>query len=70
MAALVAKNLKNVIMKKLFFAFALVALAVSLLSCNVTRVVTTTSQYCQKGDTTITIQTKTIESYDATRKTL
>ena len=37
-------------------------------SCNVTRTVTTSSQYHQKGDTTIVIQTKTIESYDATKK--
>ena len=37
-------------------------------SCNVTRTVTTSSQYHQKGDTTILIQTKTIESYDASKK--
>lgn len=36
-------------------------------SCNVTRVVTTRSEYQQKGDTTITIQTKTTESYDASK---
>lgn len=38
-------------------------------SCNVTRTITTSSQYYQKGDTTTVIQTKTIESYDATKKT-
>ena len=37
-------------------------------SCNVTRTVTTQSQYWQKGDTNVVIQTKTIESYDATKK--
>lgn len=37
-------------------------------SCNVTRCVTTKSEYWQKGDTSITIQTKTIETYDATKK--
>lgn len=37
-------------------------------SCNVTRTITTSSQYHQKGDTTIVIQTKTIETYDATKK--
>lgn len=50
------------------------ALAISLglgycfTSCNVTRTVTTQSQYFQKGDTTCTIVTKTVESYDATKK--
>ena len=49
---------------------ALTALGVSLglTSCNVTRVVTTQSSYFQRGDTTVTIQTKTIETYDATKK--
>lgn len=39
-----------------------------LTSCNVTRQVTTQSQYFQRGDTTCTIQTKTIETYDASKK--
>lgn len=37
-------------------------------SCNVTRSVTTESQYFQRGDTTCTIVTKTIETYDASKK--
>ena len=37
-------------------------------SCNVTRTITTQSQYYQKGDTTCTIVTKTIETYDASKK--
>ena len=37
-------------------------------SCNVTRTVTTKSEYWQKGDTSVIIQTKTIESYDASKK--
>ena len=40
----------------------------AMTSCNVTRVVTTESQYWQKGDTSVVIQTRTIESYDASRK--
>jgi len=40
----------------------------ALCSCNVTRVITNESQYLQKGDTSIVIQTKTIESYDASKK--
>ena len=39
-----------------------------LQSCNVTRTITTQSQYLQRGDTSITIQTKTIEVYDASKK--
>ena len=49
--------------------FLIIALVgVALMSCNVTRTVTTQSQYYQRGDTTCTIVTKTIESYDGTRK--
>ncbi|MBO7546334.1 MAG: hypothetical protein J6T19_06500 [Paludibacteraceae bacterium] len=42
----------------------IVALALLLSSCNVTRTVTTTAQTIQRGDTTTVIMTKTIESYD------
>ena len=42
--------------------------AVTLSSCNVTRTVTTKSEYRQQGDTSVFIQTKTIESYDASKK--
>ena len=41
----------------------------AMVSCNVTRVVETKSEYFTKGDTTCTIVTKTVESYDATKKT-
>ena len=40
----------------------------ALTSCNVTRTITTESQYYQKGDTSVVIQTKTIETYDASKK--
>ena len=46
----------------------LVAMAIGLNSCNVTRTITTQSQYYQRGDTTCTIVTKTIETYDASKK--
>ncbi len=45
-----------------------VAIALGLQSCNVTRTVTTRSETWQKGDTSVVIQTKTIESYDATKR--
>ena len=39
--------------------------AYGLTSCNVTRAVTTESIYTHKGDTTTTITTRTIETYNA-----
>ena len=45
-----------------------VAIALGLSSCNVTRTVTTKSEYWQKADTSVVIQTKTIETYDASKK--
>ena len=44
------------------------AIALGLQSCNVTRTVTTRSEAWQKGDTSVVIQTKTVETYDASRK--
>ena len=57
-------------MKKLVLLAGVVAIAAACMtSCNVTRVVTTESQYYTRGDTTCTIVTKTVESYDASKKT-
>ena len=42
--------------------------AMTMTCCNVVRTITNESQYFQKGDTSIVIQTKTIESYDASKK--
>ena len=36
-----------------------------LQSCNVTRTITNQSEYYQRGDTSVVIQTRTVESYDA-----
>ena len=56
-------------MKKLVLLTVLAAgLTIALTGCNVTRTVTTSSSYVQRGDTTVMIQSKTIESYDATKK--
>ena len=43
-------------------------LMTTLTGCNVTRTVTTSSQYVHRGDTTVLIQSKTIESYDASKR--
>jgi hypothetical protein len=48
----------------------LAAVAAIAAACNVTRVITNESQYLQKGDTSIVIQTKTVETYDASKKML
>ncbi len=47
-----------------------VAIALGLSSCNVIRTITTRSEAWQKGDTSVIIQTKTVESYDASKKGL
>ncbi|MBQ3999309.1 MAG: hypothetical protein II644_08250 [Paludibacteraceae bacterium] len=44
------------------------AIAFGLSSCNVTRTITTKSEYKQWGDTSVVIQTRTIESYDGSKK--
>lgn len=51
---------------RLLFAIPIVlALIGSLSACNVTRRTVVESSYYQKGDTTCTITTKTVETYDA-----
>ena len=51
--------------KGVFLAvLSLIAAACILNSCNVTRTVTTTAQHYVSGDTTTTIITRTVESYD------
>lgn len=44
--------------------------SIGLTSCNVTRVITNESSYLQRGDTSVVINTKTIETYDASKKGL
>ena len=60
------KCIKQILLT-LFTALA-IGLSVLLTSCNVTRTVTTRSEAWQKGDTSVVIQTKTVESYDGSRK--
>ncbi len=59
-------------MKKIMLIVAVAAgaalLTTTLTGCNVTRTVTTSSSYVQRGDTTVVIQSKTIESYDASKR--
>lgn len=53
-------------MKKILLM--LVVISTCLCSCNVTRVMTNESQYFQRGDTAVVIQTKTTETYNAEKK--
>ena len=43
-------------------------IAAAMTSCNVTRTITNESRYWQRGDTRVVITTKTIETYDASKK--
>ena len=58
----------KIIISVLIAALTALGAAFGLSSCNVTRTVTTKSEYWQKADTSVVIQTKTIETYDASRK--
>lgn len=62
--------MEHIIYKVLAYgaALALFALACILSSCNVTRVVTNESKYTTRGDTAVVIITKTVETYDASKR--
>ena len=62
------KQIIRIVISVLIAALTAVGTAFGLTSCNVTRTVTTKSEYRQQGDTSVFIQTRTVESYDATRK--
>ena len=62
------KEIAKVIISVLIAALTALAAGLGLTSCNVTRTVTTQSQYYQRGDTSVVIQTRTVESYDASKK--
>lgn len=60
--------MKNKISLYVIAVSLVITCAISLASCNVTRTVTTTSSAFQRGDTAVSIVTKTVESYDATKR--
>lgn len=49
-------------------AVSVIAAIFGLQSCSATRVITNESSYLQRGDTSVVIQTRTIERYDASKK--
>ena len=58
----------KIVLSVLIAALTALGAAFGLSSCNVTRTITTKSEFWQKADTCVVIQTKTIESYDGTKK--
>ena len=61
------KEILKLVISVLIAALTALAAGLGLSSCNVTRTVTTHSEAWQKGDTSVVIQTKTVESYDGSR---
>lgn len=59
------QQILKIIVSMLIAALTALGTAIGLSSCNVVRTVTNRSEYYQRGDTSIVIQTKTTESYDA-----
>ena len=59
------KQIIKIIISVLIAALTALGAAFGLTSCNVVRTITNKSEFYQRGDTSIMIQTKTTESYDA-----
>ena len=62
------RKLLKIIISVAIAALSALAAALGLQSCNVVRTITNQSEFYQRGDTSVMIQTKTIESYDASKK--
>ena len=62
------KTIWKAVLGAIIAALTAVSVALGLQSCNVTRTITNESQYYQRGDTSVVIQTKTIETYDASKR--
>ena len=46
----------------------IIGVGIAVSACNVTRVITNESKFTTRGDTTVVITTKTVETYDASKK--
>ena len=62
------KQIIKIIVTVAIAALSALAGVLGLQSCTAVRTITNRSEYYQRGDTSVMIQTKTVESYDASRK--
>ena len=62
------KEITKIVISVLIAALTALTAGLGLSSCNVTKTITTKSEYWQKADTSVIIQTKTIESYNAEKR--
>lgn len=62
------KQIIKIVISVLIAALTALGAAMGLTSCNVVRTITNKSEFYQRGDTSVMIQTKTTESYDASKK--
>ena len=62
------RQIIKIIVSVLIAALTALGAALGLNSCNVVRTVTNKSEFYQRGDTSVIIQTKTTESYDAKKQ--
>ena len=62
------RKIIKIVISVLIAALTALGAAMGLTSCNVVRTITNRSEFYQRGDTSVMIQTKTTESYDASKK--
>ena len=62
------RKIAKIIISVAIAALTALGAALGLSSCNIVRTITNKSEFYQRGDTSVMIQTKTTESYDATKK--
>ena len=62
------KDIIKIVISVLIAALTALGAALGFTSCNVVRTITNKSEFYQRGDTSVMIQTKTTESYDASKK--
>ena len=59
------QQILKIVVSVLIAALTALGAAIGLNSCNVVRTITNKSEFYQRGDTSVMIQTKVTESYDA-----
>ena len=62
---MIQQQILKIIVSVLIAALTALGAAIGLQSCNVVRTISNKSEFYQRGDTSVLIQTKTTESYDA-----